>query len=60
MHSCISMCAAAPAVFVFLLQQSDMLIWKGGKQEVLIQEARCGHVKLNVCLPDASGYLCMR
>lgn len=54
--------AKVPTVFVFLLQQSDMLIWKGNAG-IIDTGARCGHVKCKLntaCLPDRNGYLCLR
>lgn len=45
--------AKLPTVFVFLLQQSDMLIWKG-KAGIIDTAARSGHVKCKLntaCLP---------
>ncbi len=51
-----------PTVFVFLLQQSDMLIWKGNAG-IIDTGAGCVHVKCKLntaCLPDRNGYLCMR
>lgn len=37
--------ARVPTVFVFLLQQSDMLIWKDNAG-IIDTGARCGHVKI--------------
>lgn len=51
--------ARLPPVFVFLLQQSDTLIWKGSSG-IIDSGARCGHVKCKLnsaCLPDRNGYL---
>lgn len=51
--------ARVPTVFVFLLQQSDMLIWKGDAG-IIDAGAGCGHVKCKLntaCLPDTNGYL---
>lgn len=39
-----------PTVFVFLLQQSDMLIWKGNTR-IIDRGSTCGHVKTQHCMP---------
>lgn len=54
--------AKVPAVFVFLPQQSDMLIWKGSAG-IIDTEAGWGQGKCRLntaCLPGRSSYLCMR
>lgn len=46
-----------PAAFVFLLQQSDMLIWRGNAG-ITDTEARCGHVKCKLNILCLSVFVC--
>lgn len=51
--------AKVPTVFVFLLQQPDMLIWRGSAG-IIDTGAGCGHVKCKLNIMCLSVFVCRR